>query len=243
MSFTLYHSRKDGTIKPIKVSIFDAFRGVPDPKPRKRQPCSCCGKIHSPKAKSEVTPEAKAEDKAAEKDGKATDGEKKDDNDTEADDQIMLSMKAKDVTTPWKDILAATSYTDESELKARWRQVKDKLPDFKKELEAKSEGKGDEEKDKNNKNEAKDPEREAKAAKNREEGLKRQQEKKDKAAGKAYKNKKVESKSKTTGETAGVKMWADSYDKKKWRLMASKHYDRTGQRISPEQARKMVEGK
>lgn len=39
-----------------------------------------------------------------------------------------------------------------------------------------------------------------------------------------------------------MKTWAESYDKKKWRFLASKHYDKTGQRISPEQARKMAEG-
>ena len=40
-----------------------------------------------------------------------------------------------------------------------------------------------------------------------------------------------------------VKAWAEGYDKKKWQVMASKHYDKTGQRITPDQARKMAEGK
>ncbi|EXJ77517.1 hypothetical protein A1O3_09744 [Capronia epimyces CBS 606.96] len=272
MSFTLFHTRKDGTVKPIKMSIFDAFRGVPDPKPRKPKPCSCCGKIHPPKHAPEVTPETTAEaapDATAETkadpaqegtDAKAPKGEKKDDNDKdkdkEADDQIMLRMKAENAAAQWKDILAATSYTDEGELKGRWRQIKNQLADFKKEMAGKEDGKKEEEekaeekdkdKDGNTSNEekAKLAEREAKAEKNRQEGLKRQQAAKEKkeAADQAEKNKDDAPQPKTRGETGELKMWAESYDKKKWRLMASKHYDRTGQRISPEQARKMAEAK
>ena len=51
--------------------------------------------------------------------------------------------------------------------------------------------------------------------------------------------KATESKSNDTA----VKAWADRYDKQKWVAMASKHFDKTGQRITPEQARKLAEGK
>ncbi len=40
-----------------------------------------------------------------------------------------------------------------------------------------------------------------------------------------------------------VKAWAEGYDKKKWQMMASKHFDKTGERITPDQARNMAEGK
>ena len=55
----------------------------------------------------------------------------------------------------------------------------------------------------------------------------------------ASKDKGKESKA----EPNEVKAWAEGYDKKKWLVVASKHYDRTGQRITAEQARKMAEGK
>jgi len=40
-----------------------------------------------------------------------------------------------------------------------------------------------------------------------------------------------------------VKALADGYDKKKWQMVASKHYDKTGQRITASQAKAMAEGK
>jgi hypothetical protein len=40
-----------------------------------------------------------------------------------------------------------------------------------------------------------------------------------------------------------MKAWADGFDRKKWIAVASKHYDKTGQRISPEMAREMAEEK
>lgn len=95
---------------------------------------------------------------------------KKDDNAKEADDEIMLRMKAENASAQWKDILAATSYTDLKELKARWSEIKGKLPEFKKEMEGKDESS----------KKAKDSDKEAIAAKKREEGLKRKQELKEK---------------------------------------------------------------
>jgi hypothetical protein len=38
MSLKIIHTRPDGTKVPLKVSIWDAFKGVPDRKPRKIAP-------------------------------------------------------------------------------------------------------------------------------------------------------------------------------------------------------------
>lgn len=131
-----------------------------------RSQCPCCGKTHAPKLNAAATAaETKAED--TDKDAKAKDGEaeKKDDKNAKAaDDQIMLRMKAENASAQWKDILEATSYTSMDELKARWREIKNQLVDFKKELEGEKES---EEK-------AKAPDKEAKAARNHEKGLKKQ---------------------------------------------------------------------
>ena len=40
-----------------------------------------------------------------------------------------------------------------------------------------------------------------------------------------------------------MKSWANGFDKKKWIAVASKHFDKTGERITPEQARKTAEDK
>ena len=40
MSLKVMHTRRDGTAVPVKVSIWDAFKGVPDPKPSKPKPVS-----------------------------------------------------------------------------------------------------------------------------------------------------------------------------------------------------------
>jgi len=48
---------------------------------------------------------------------------------------------------------------------------------------------------------------------------------------------------KPEGDNSTFKAWAYDYDKKKWQTLASKHYDRTGERITADEARKMAEGK
>ena len=55
-----------------------------------------------------------------------------------------------------------------------------------------------------------------------------------------YQDEKVDS---TKPSDTTVQTWADRYDKQKWVAIASKHFDKTGQRVTPEQARKMAEGK
>jgi hypothetical protein len=199
-------------------------------------------------------------------------------------------MKAENGAAQWKDILDATSYTDVEELKARWREIKDKLPDIKKDMEAKKDHGGKKDKSSNsnsnhnsNKSKARDPDREARVAKAREEGLKRQQEAREKreAAAMAGRNKvclyqprsviptlaslslshqtmayadgfftdyfdfqeQAKAITRTRREPGEMRVWADSYDKKKWKLLASRHFDMTGQRITPEEARKMMQGK
>lgn len=48
MSLKVIHTKPDGTKVPIKVSIWEAFRGVPDPKPPKPKPVSMIRSETSP---------------------------------------------------------------------------------------------------------------------------------------------------------------------------------------------------
>jgi hypothetical protein len=45
------------------------------------------------------------------------------------------------------------------------------------------------------------------------------------------------------GDTNDIKALADGYEKKKWQAIASKHFDKSGHRITAEEARKMAEMK
>ncbi|KAJ9495336.1 hypothetical protein H2202_009123 [Exophiala xenobiotica] len=209
MSFTIWHTKADGTLKPIRMSILDAFRGVPDPKPKKSVVCPCCGKAHNPR------PDKKHGSKAEER----TDAEK-------ADDETILRMKEENHQAQWKDILEqTTTFKDQHQVKARYKELIGHKQD---------EGKDDS-------NDGSKGKKKDKDAKNREEGLKRakggqgqQSEASEKKKGKGKQDK---------SDSNVVKAWAESYDNKKWLTLASKHYDKTGQRITPEQARQMAEGK
>ncbi|KIX04774.1 uncharacterized protein Z518_05644 [Rhinocladiella mackenziei CBS 650.93] len=263
MSITVMHRRR-GTVVPIKMSIFDAFRGAPDPKPRKPKPCSCCGKVHGPQANAKNEDNSKTDNRNI----KAHFKDKKDgDGDLDEDDLTMLRMKAENGSAQWQDILGETSYKSGGELRARWGQIKHRLDDFKKETY--KTGTNDDKKNKSN-NEGKkkenDTDKEAKARKKHEKELKQPEarEKKEEENAKTEddgkanekkedakpdnedeksKDKKSDGKASTfTAEQNDLKSWAEGYDKKKWHIVASKHYDKTGQRITPVQARKMVEG-
>ncbi|KAK4949652.1 hypothetical protein LTR10_011493 [Elasticomyces elasticus] len=250
MSFTLYHTKRDGSKEAIKMSIFDAFRGVPDPKPRKpkERMCPCCGKPHT--SKTEVTGGKKDKGKDAKGKEKAKpegkDGE-------ETDDQIILRMKAANPEEQWETILKATKgFKTNKDIKARFNEIKDQKSAVKEKSKDSEEG---------NKN-GQDDDKAAKKAKNKEEGMKKQAEAKAKKeaqenakAGetgedaktdnKEHKSqKKSANKGKDSGDdTNAFKVWANEYDKKKWQTLASKHYDRTGERITADEARKMAEGK
>ena len=133
MGFTLIH-RKDGKEIPIKMSIWDAFHGAPNPRPRKPTPvrcsaacvpqeatnwlwvlsmltsdlqCKCCGKTHAPK---------RVNNDAKKFDGKKGDGDDCKTNSystspavdwTPEDDAKMLAIKAAKPDAPWTDIQAA----------------------------------------------------------------------------------------------------------------------------------------
>ncbi|KIW67748.1 hypothetical protein PV04_06979 [Phialophora macrospora] len=232
MSLKIIHTRPDGTKVPLKVSIWDAFKGVPDRKPRKIAPvkCPCCGKVHCGMPKQNTSDGAKAAD-----DGKTKvkDHGKKDDNDLADDDRIILRMKGEDPSASWKDIMAATStFKHPGEVKARFRDIKHHL---------------DEESEKKDKITAK----EEIARRRKEEGLRRKAEKdaeakkqeeekkaaEEKAKEEAAKKENEEKKSTTTGK--GKK----GHQKNRGIALAAKHFDKTGVRITPREALKLAEGK
>ncbi|OAL19696.1 hypothetical protein AYO20_11600 [Fonsecaea nubica] len=257
MSFTVWYTKPDGRQVPIKMSIWDAMKGVPDPKPRKPKTCSCCGKAH---VKDRGKEDSKCEDK---KDAKDTDNngksgnadtpskDKKDDSELTEDDRTLLRMKGENPQAQWKEILAVTTnFKNVGELKARWKHISHRP----------------EADDKNTSSEGKKetaPDKEEKAKRNREEGLRRKAEKEAAKAKKEEEEKKAEEqkqdstesdkkdddtkadeKAKKPGSSPhSLKAWADNYDKKKWQILASKHYDRTGERITAAQARKLAEEK
>ncbi|OQV01319.1 hypothetical protein CLAIMM_06700 [Cladophialophora immunda] len=242
MSFTMWYTKPDGRQVPIRMSIWDAMKGVPDPKPRKPKPCSCCGKPH---VKDKSKGDGKCEDK---KDAKTKDDikdgnedpegkDKNSDSDLTEDDRTLLRMKGENQQAQWKEILAETT-------------------------NFKNNNSGENKKDKKDKDSA----REEKAKRDREEGLRRKAEREAAKAKKEEEGKKAEeqtedstksdnkddaSKSpksdgkarKLSSSPHSLKAWADNYDKKKWQTLASKHYDRTGERITPAQARRLAEEK
>lgn len=80
----------------------------------------------------------------------------------------MLRMKAENPTRPWSDIIEATGFKDKGEAVARWKEI-----EHKNEEEA---NKQEQQKKKKPKDKDKDPDRAARDAKNREEGLKKKAE-------------------------------------------------------------------
>ncbi|EXJ71348.1 uncharacterized protein A1O5_05155 [Cladophialophora psammophila CBS 110553] len=185
----MWYTKPDGTKKPIKMSIWDAMKGVPDPKPRKPKPkpCLCCGKTH---VKDQPNEDSKWDEKKDSND-KAKDNSNKGNDDTEGnsknevsdlteDDRTMLRMKSENHQAQWKDILAATtSFKNVGELKARWRQINHRFEAGNKDNS--NGGKKDE-----------DAEREERARRDREEGLKRKAEREATRAKKEEEEKKAE---------------------------------------------------
>ncbi|KIW91151.1 uncharacterized protein Z519_08046 [Cladophialophora bantiana CBS 173.52] len=264
MSFTLWYTKPDGTKKPIKMSIWDAMKGVPDPNPRKPKPkpCLCCGKSHvkdKPNEDSKCDEKKEANDNDKDNRNKGNDDtkgkSKNEDSDLTEDDRTMLRMKSENHQAQWKDILAVTtSFKNVGELKARWRQINHRL-----EAGNKDNFNGSKKKDR-------DAEREERTRRDREEGLKRKAEREAARARKGEEEKKAEEQredgtrsdkkdddnksatwdgnaKKSSPSPNSLKAWADNYDKKKWQIMASKHYDKTGERITASQARKLAGAK
>ncbi|KAI1616364.1 hypothetical protein EDD36DRAFT_492863 [Exophiala viscosa] len=250
MSFTLYHTKRDGSKEAIKMSIFDAFRGVPDPKPRKPRMCPCCGKPHTSKTEATGGKKDKAKDEGDKEKAKPAgkDGE-------ETDDETIWRMKTENPQEKWKAILVATNgFQNEGEVRKRFSELKKE-----KSAEQEESKDGDEGSKKDQ-----DDDKAAKKAKTKEEGLKKQAEakarkeaeenaksedtgdaektdKKDKGQ-KSQKKSDNEDK-KPKGDKDTFQAWAHDYDKKKWQTLASKHYDKTGDRMTADEARKMAEGK
>ncbi|EXJ59155.1 hypothetical protein A1O7_06586 [Cladophialophora yegresii CBS 114405] len=239
MSLKIIHTKADGTKVPLKVSIWDAFKGVPDRKPRKTPPrkCPCCGKVHcaTPKPSTKDGPKAKDSDKA-----KANNAGKKDDDGLTDDDRIILRMKGTDPSASWKDIMAATStFKHLGEVKARFRDIKHHLDEQSKDV---SDG---------NKKNGKTTAKEEIARLRKEEGLRRKAEKEaareaeskakkeeeEKAKEEAAKKEDDEKKSAKTGKAR------KDHDKNKGVALAAKHFDKTGIRITPREALKLAEGK
>ncbi|KAJ9660337.1 hypothetical protein H2198_002645 [Neophaeococcomyces mojaviensis] len=274
MSFTLMRY-KDGKPAPIKLSIWDAFKGVPPPKSRPHT-CSSCNSFHRPSAKHDAGIKAQPEAEA----GKPKDEEKKD----------VEEEKALDKPADGDDS-GFTAEEDAKVLKLKvegktWAQIAQELGGGRvkhditrrhKQLTSVSKGEEREEKggekdggkadndDKEEENEkektpakmSKKEKKAAKAEKDREEGLKRKEEmvkKKEteemKAAVEAKEPPAEPEPAKpptddkpSQSATTDAKPSDIRNDKQKWIAAASKHFDRTGQRITPEQARKMVERK
>ncbi|KAK5091214.1 hypothetical protein LTR05_001395 [Lithohypha guttulata] len=243
MSVTLMRF-KDGKPKPIKLSVWDAFKGVPIPKPRPHR-------IHA------LTKHEAGEAKPPEDVPKAE--EKKPDlpEFTTEEDAKIKEMKAENAT--WNTIAEAIGNgRTKNDIKTRYKQ-----------LESGDEPKPEDKKDDSRvkKDDAKDKQEEGKiltkkekAAKNREQGLKKKQEaanvkeaadkEKEAEEKKEEEEKKADSKEEAKPEpTPEQTKPADEAKtevvpvnaKQKWIAAASKHFDRTGHRITPEQARKMAE--
>ena len=81
----------------------------------------------------------------------------------------MLRLKAENPTRPWSDIIEATGFKDKSKAVARWKEIEHKKGEeaSKPEQQQQSTKKKDKQKD---------PDREARDAKNREEGLRKKAE-------------------------------------------------------------------
>ncbi|KIX94905.1 uncharacterized protein Z520_09215 [Fonsecaea multimorphosa CBS 102226] len=227
------------------MSIWDAMKGVPDRKPRKQK------LLEDSKFEDKKDAKNKDNNKKGENDAKGKD--KHDDSDLTEDDRIILRMKGENQQAQWKDILAeTTNFKHVGELKARWKHISHRL-----EAESKHESK-EGRKDK-------DPDREERIKRHREEGLrrkaereaaraKRQEEENNAEEPKAeYSTKsdkndndskwaKSDSKArKPSSSPHSLKEWADEYDKKKWHMLAAKHYDKTGERITADRARRLAE--
>ncbi|ETI21889.1 hypothetical protein G647_05959 [Cladophialophora carrionii CBS 160.54] len=238
MSLKIIHTRSDGTKVPLKVSIWDAFKGVPDRKPRKVQPtkCPCCGKVHC------ATPKPGTKDEVKSKDNhntKGKNGGEKHDAGLTDDDRIILRMKGNDPSASWKDIMAATStFKHPGEVKARFRDIKHHLDEESKEV---SDG---------NKKNGKVTAKEEIARLRKEEGLRRKAEKEaareaESKAKKGEEEKAKEEAAKKEDDEKSTKTAKARRDKDKNRgiVLAAKHFDRTGVRITPREALKLAEGK
>jgi hypothetical protein len=130
--------------------------------------CPCCGTSHNPAV--EARPDSAKDD--FKKLGSTYKANYRDNFDAQPDDAIILRMKGENVGVPWAEILTKTSYKSVQDLKERWKEINPERHG------KKEDGVGDAAK--GGKNKDQDPDKDAKNARNREEGLRRQAESKAK---------------------------------------------------------------
>lgn len=197
---------------------------------------------------------------------------KKNDDALTEDDQIMIRMKEENASRPWQEIIDATSFTDVGLAKARWKEIEpkkdqpaatEKEPDKNESKKSKKDKKkhqdaGQSERINKDREEGLKRQAELKAAANAtcsEENQAAAKVDKVRIGGRSpgsdiYRLTRDQDKpvvesttvTTTTTTTNDLKDQADKYDRKKWQAMASKHYDKTGTRITATQAQKLAEG-
>lgn len=84
----------------------------------------------------------------------------------------MLRLKAEKPSRPWSDILEVTGFKNKGEAVARWKEIEHRNQEDPNEGNSKKQ----EQKKKKQRNKDPDPDREARDAKNREEGLRKKAE-------------------------------------------------------------------
>ncbi|OCT52197.1 hypothetical protein CLCR_08980 [Cladophialophora carrionii] len=230
MSLKIIHTRSDGTKVPLKVSIWDAFKGVPD---RTKD-----------EVKSKDNNNAKGKNGGGKHDAGLTD-----------DDRIILRMKGNDPAASWKDIMAATStFKHPGEVKARFRDIKHHLDEESKEVSDRNKKNGKatakEEIARLRKEEGLRRKAEKEAAREAESKAKKGEEEKAKEEAAKKVRRSRDWTSISFGRTELTTMQEDetgkarrSHDKSRGIALAAKHFDRTGVRITPREALKLAEGK
>ncbi|RMZ91347.1 hypothetical protein DV736_g1424, partial [Chaetothyriales sp. CBS 134916] len=256
MSFTVYKKKKNGDTVPIKLSIWDAFHGCPNSTRKKKNACVCCGKYHgmAQMAKSQngkcecVRNRIRGNESVANKQVEGKKPASKEGNSnrddlathwtpsvpafTQEEDEIILRMKGEVPSLPWTKIAKALGGKgSKSEINERYKELKAKLGGA---------NWDDRKPGENNRTVAK----EHKADKAGDVDIRdhRDQQAEVRQDQVQVHENMGEKPSLATLSDSNVKIWADRYDKQKWIVIASKHFDKTGQRITPEQARKLVEG-
>ncbi|RMD43322.1 hypothetical protein DV735_g1873, partial [Chaetothyriales sp. CBS 134920] len=247
MVFTVYKKKKNGETVPVKVSFWDVFHSGPPPK-RKKDGAVSSSAFKQEKPKSQDAKHESKKDKPINKEGNSNSGSgsggEQPANETppvpannqtapaavftQKEDEIILRMKAELPAIPWTKIAEELGGKRcKNEINERYKVLKAKLATTH----------GDTKKPEENK---------TKAADNRPKTDKvdiqpRQAEAKQDQS-QTQKNKDEKASAATPSSGSNVKSLADKYDKQKWMVIASRHFDKTGQRITPEQARKLAEG-
>ena len=125
MSFTIMRTKKNGDQVPIRMSIWDAFKGVPVPKLKVHKvsqlcrlslfridtsQCNCCGKVHKPN-NEKITGSSDG------KDGRPATAKS---FFTAEEDAKLIEMKK--ANKSWKDIMAEVK-RPKHELSARFKEL------------------------------------------------------------------------------------------------------------------------